>query len=1100
MNPENTVPTLWPAELRCEYRDEPLGIDISKPRFTWLLESSDPLSRGQRQSAYQILVASSEALLNDGEGDLWNSGRVQSGDTVNVEYAGDPLSSSMECFWKVRVWNAAGEPGPWSASSRFSMGLLEAGEWKAQWIGYDAPADGTVKTVDADRVELDGCQWIWTPDVTDATELLGPRYFRKWIELPSRKKITSAVLMISACRRFQFFINGRSIACGLEQTQWARAFDIAVHLRTGKNLIAIEAGMEEPNETRGIIGRLQVEFDDSSLLQINLDRTWRCTARHHQGWSSPEFDEHEWRKPIEVCAFGSEPWGTPKKLRLTLPPAAYLRKSLTIDRPVKRAFVHASALGVYELHLNGRVIGDACLAPGWTDFRKRVHYQTHDVTYQLQQGENVLGIILADGWYAGFVGYQGRRNWYGDKPRCIAQLHIEFQDGTQTVIGTDESWRASRGPVQQADLFMGCQYDARLEQRGWDDVAFSAAVWHPVDHGDRPRAMLVSHPGTPVTRTDQISAQAVSEPEPGIFVVDFGQNLVGVVRIKLRGERGTRVVLRYAEMINPDGSLYTTSLRGARATDTYICRGDGDEVFEPSFTFHGFRYVEVRGLRRRPAIGSMVAVVMHSAMERTGWFECSDQDLNQLFSNILWSQKGNYLEVPTDCPQRDERLGWTGDAQVFMPTAAMNFDVASFFAKWLVDLVQDSQLPNGAFASVAPDVLDGMGAGSAAWSDAGIICTYFIYRFYDDRRIIERHYSGMARFIEYLCASSDELIREQGIFGDWLHLGGSAHGPVIGTAYFEYVCRLMSEMALAISKNDDAEKYIALAEAIRKKFIESFVCRDGSILLSGQTGYALAFTMNLLPEPLADRAAQRFAEEFQKHGGHLATGFVGTPRLLPALSAAGHTDMAYQLLLTNTFPGWLFQIRQGATTMWERWDGFTPERGFQDPGMNSFNHYAFGSVGQWLYQTVAGIESDGPGFSRITIDPQPGGGLTHASAAYKSIRGRIESSWEMTDQILKITIRVPLNTQATVCIRDVHPETARESDAPLHSADGVQVIRVEQDRLICRVHSGRYTFTARKLPASARSSRVRRALGKTRETSDIVDIASTAADNGEDRV
>jgi alpha-L-rhamnosidase len=559
--------------------------------------------------------------------------------------------------------------------------------------------------------------------------------------------------------------------------------------------------------------------------------------------------------------------------------------------------------------------------------------------------------------------------------------------------------------------------------------------------------------GPAVVTTDELKARSIAEPRPGIYVFDLGQNMVGWARIKLSAPKDARIVVRYSEMLNPDGTLYTTALRSARATDTYVSRG-GEFTWEPSFTFHGFRYVEISGAGEKPPLDAVTGIVVHSDMRRTGWFECSNPLVNQLVSNIVWGQKGNYLEVPTDCPQRDERLGWTGDAQFFIATGAYNFDVAAFFTKWLVDLNDDSQNPEGAYASVAPDVLKGP-YGATAWADAGIVCPYTIWRDYGDTRVIEQHYASMARYIDYLHRTSKNLIRTQGAFGDWVNLGGGASSEVIGTSYFEHVTRMMSEMAAAIGRDDDAKKYANLADDIKASFIKSFVTPEGKIKDSSQTGYALAFTMGLMPDGPAIRkaAANHFVEEIKSKDWHLATGFIGTPRLLPGLSKAGRDDIAYRLLLTETFPSWLYQVKLGATTMWERWDGWVPERGFQDPGMNSFNHYAFGSVGEFLYRTVGGIEAGSPGFKKIIIRPQPGGDLNFATAKYDSINGTIESTWRIDGDRLKLDVSIPPNTTATVFVPASDPKGAVETT-------NLKPVRIEARAAVFDVGSGHYSFTA----------------------------------------
>jgi alpha-L-rhamnosidase len=493
--------------------------------------------------------------------------------------------------------------------------------------------------------------------------------------------------------------------------------------------------------------------------------------------------------------------------------------------------------------------------------------------------------------------------------------------------------------------------------------------------------------------------------------------MVGWARMTLHAMPGQRITFRYGEMLNPDGTLYTANLRGATATDFYISKTSGRETFEPSFTFHGFRYVEVRGLSYKPEVGSLVGVLIHSAMERTGNFQCSNPLVNQLYHNIIWSNQDNYVDVPTDCPQRDERAGWTGDAQFFIPTAAYNFNVDPFIARWLTTLCEDAQNPDGSLADVAPDL--GIGSGSTAWGDASIICAYNLYRTYGDTRVIESHFPSMQRLVDWYGSKSTNGIANIGGFGDWLNLGGGASNQVIDTAYYAYLTGIMSEMAGAIGNQEAASRYSAMHKQIKQAFA-GFFQPDGSLKDCSQTGYALAFSMDLVPDALRAKAAAKFAESIHQFKNHLATGFIGTPRLLPALHLAGRDDLAYGLLLQDTFPSWLYQVKLGATTMWERWDGWTPDKGFQTIGMNSFNHYAFGSVGQYLYGELAGIQADSPAYKIIRVEPEIRNGLEWASGTFDSMQGRIASSWKLKAGQLDLDVTIPVNTTATICVPGIN--------------------------------------------------------------------------------
>ena len=738
-------------------------------------------------------------------------------------------------------------------------------------------------------------------------------------------------------------------------------------------------------------------------------------------------------------------------------PSPYLRKEFTIDKPIRSARLYATALGLYEFEINGLPVGAQVFTPGYTDYRKRVIYQVYDVTKVLTTGANArrlnaLGAILGDGWYCGYLAWLPRQN-YGDRPKLLAQLIIEFEDGTLQVISSDNTWKTIPGPILESDMLMGESYDARRDIPGWSLPSYNDKDWLPVEVFEDPGIALVAQRGFPVTHHEEI--QPVVDPVErshwpvSQWIFDLGQNMVGRVRIKMTGKTGETITLRYGETLNPDGSLYTANLRSARATDYYTLRGDPNgETYEPHFTFHGFRYVELAGFPGIPMREILSGIVLHSATPPTGSFECSNPLLNQLQHNIVWGQKGNFLEIPTDCPQRDERMGWTGDAQVFIRTAAFNMNVAAFFTKWQQDLA-DAQGVQGQFPMVAPvppaaPMLD----GGPAWADAGIICPWTIYLSYGDTQLLAEHYDSLKNFINYLQKSSPGLIRalpNSGIFegfGDWLALDGSGQTEgrtpkdLIGTAFFAYSARLLAQIAQILNNSEDAIHYSQLADNVRQAFLNRFATPDGLIVGQTQTANVLALHFDLLPSSLRPIALQALVRDIQQHSNHLTTGFVGSPYLMHVLTRFGQLDLAYRLLLQEDYPSWLYPVTQGATTIWERWDGWTHEKGFQDPGMNSFNHYAYGSIGDWLYSVVAGIEIDAqqPGYKHIHFRPQPGGGLTWVKARLNSMHGEILSEWRvttepeqemgLTDQETNSTVNdrctfeydiiVPPNTTATV--------------------------------------------------------------------------------------
>jgi alpha-L-rhamnosidase len=1049
---------LTPVDLRVEYKVNPLGIDAATPRLTWRLEAT---ANGARQTAYHILVASSAELLAKDQGDLWDSGRVDSSNTALIPYAGKPLTSRMHCHWKVCVWDGNGVDSGWSAPAHWSMGLLSASDWSAQWIGYDAP-ETQVEPAPEVPSPLEGAAWLWHaagPQGLDQPE--GRAYFRKTFELDQAVK--AAQLAITVDNECKVFLNGKDAnEGGGAINAFNRIFtvDVTGRLTTGVNVLAVEAlNQGDTANPAGMIARLTITLADDSEVIVASDTTWKSAPkRGSKAWTTTNFDDATYAAPQIVAKLGEGPWNPKPDPGLTLPPPPYLRRDFAAEKGIRRATVYATALGLYELHLNGQRVGEDYLTPGWTDYRKRVPYQTYDVTALVKEGPNALGAILADGWYAGYIGFRllngldKPRGYYGEEPRLAVQLEIEYADGRVERVTTDPAWKAAYGPIREADLLMGEARDLRRELAGWNTPGYDDSAWAAVAVSPAPDIRVEAHAGEPVQNLANFTAKKKTEPQPGVYVYDLGQNIVGWARLQVQGADGQKIQVRQSERLQDDGTLYTVALRKARAIDTYTLSGNGVETLEPAFTFHGFQYVEITGVDAPLPLEAVTGVVIGSAITQTGHFESSEPLLNQLFHNIVWGQRGNYLEAPTDCPQRDERLGWTGDAQFFMPTSAYTADIGAFFTKWLVDLVQDAQFPDGSFPDIAPDI--GLGSGNVAWGDAAMICTYEMYRYYGDRQVIEEHYDRLVKGMDYLESTSENFIRKKLGYGDWLNLGGNAKDEVICTAYFAYLAGLMAEMGEVIGRTAEAERFRVLHGNIRDAFIQHFVLDDGSILESSQTGYALAFTMDLLPEDKKALAAKHFEKEIARFDNHLATGFIGTPRLLPGLQAAGRLDLAYQLLLTKTFPSWLFQVTLGATTMWERWDGWTPDKGFQDPGMNSFNHYAFGAVGQFLYEAVGGIQPLAPGFAKVQIAPHPGGGLTHASVRYNSIRGEIVSGWKQDGAKLTMNVTVPPNVTAEI-------EVPAGADAKVTVSDptNAKPLGQAEGRHRFEVTGGQYTFT-----------------------------------------
>lgn len=928
-------------QLRCEYLENPAGIDTVTPRLSWKVLGA---ARGQRQTAYQVMVASDPAKLAQGEGDLWNSGKVVSDATLHIEYAGKPLRSGQRCFWKVQVWDRSDQPSNWSEPSHWSLGLLKAEDWQARWIS----------------------------------------------------------------------------------------------------------------------------FRDTSPL--HKDRN-----------------------------------------QLFLPSATHFRKGFHLDKPVQRATLYGSALGLSDWHLNGRRVSDAYFEPGWADYHQRAYYRTHDVTAILSPGENCLGAELAEGWYSGYVGYgllvgygpnKVGRYFYGKTPALLGQLEIEFTDGSRQMISTDPSWECSQdGPTREADLIMGEAFDARRADPAWCTVG-GGSTWkweraiaaeqngsvravfsdncgdREVELGFQKPPVLQAYGAPPIRITEELPARRITEPKPGVYIFDLGQNFAGIIRLNVAAPSGTKVQIRYGEMLHRDGRLMTENLRRARATDYYTFRGEaGGETWSPRFTYHGFQYVELTGLPARPDLGAVTGLVLHNDTPKVGSFACSDEVLTRFGQNAHWTQRANFVEVPTDCPQRDERLGWMGDAQAYIRTATFNADVAAFFTKWLDD-VQEAQRSFGAYPDYCPYP---MGHGQpfqtagTAWTDAGIICPWTIWQVYGDTRVLERHWDSMTRFMEWRAStmSGNGLgVNIGNPWGDWLNVNEPTPVEFVDTCYHALSCRLMADMAGALNRPLEAANYNRRLVRIAGAFRKAYVNEDGTLKVNSQSAYVLALQARVLPSDLAPKAAAKLAERISQAGHRMTTGFLGTRALLPTLTANGKHDVAVRLFQSREFPSWGYEVVNGATTVWERWDSFTREHGFdgrdgnQNASMNSFSHYAFGAVIEWAYRDLAGIDTSGPGYKKVLIQPGPPSAdsnpnvppISWTRASYDSARGEIRSHWRRNGNTLELDVTIPANTTAEVRLPAKPESQVLESGNPATAAEGVRWIAYRDGRAILEILSGSYQF------------------------------------------
>ncbi len=874
-------------DLRCEYLASPLGMDVRHPRLSWRLATS---RRGARQTAYQVRAGTDPQALAAGQADMWDSGQVTSDQSLHQVYQGKPLESRQRVAWQVRVWDETGQPTGWSEPAFWEMGLLDPGDWQAQWI---------------------------TPDAS----------------------------LTAHCPR--------------------------------------------------------------------------------------------------------------------------LRGAFPVTGPVKSARAYVTSRGLYALELNGKPASDWLFTPGWTAYHKRLQYQTYDVTDLIQPGENVIGATLAEGWFRGRLGPA-----YGKQLALLGQVEIIYADGRVQVETTDLDWKAATGLILKSDIYDGEDFDARLEQAGWSSAGYDASDWYAVQISNEPVATLVAQMSPPVRRIDKLPARSIQPGPNGEWIVDLGQNMVGWIRLKARGPAGSTISVRHAEILAPDGGLYLDNIRGALQTNRYTLSGQGEEIFEPHFTWQGFRFAAISGYPGPLSLEDVTGIVVHSDLEPTGEFECSHPLINQLQHNIIWGQKGNFLDIPTDCPQRDERLGWAGDAQVFARTGAFNMNVATFMTKWLRDLAAD-QLPNGSVPYVIPDA--GRGEGASAWGDASVICPWVIYQAYGDDRLLAEQYESMKAWVEYeRQQAGEDLLWEETrpTFGDWLAVElpdperpyPVSDKALLATAFFAYSTGLLAQTAGKLGRAADAEEYTKLRADIITAFNREFVTPAGRLAPNTQTAYVLALQFDLLPPDKRVEAARRLAEDVRKHGMHLTTGFLGTSHICHALSENGYLDMAYNLLEQELYPSWLYSVKLGATTCWERWDNIRPDGSLQTPNANSFNHYSFGAIGDWLYRVVAGINPvpEQPGYKRILFRPRFGGSLSWAGARFKSLYGTISSYWVRSTEGLDLQITLPPNTTGVVDLLVRSSEDITESGLPLKEVEGIQDVTVQDDHVMIEVVAGQYKFHIQK--------------------------------------
>ena len=817
---------------------------------------------------------------------------------------------------------------------------------------------------------------------------------------------------------------------------------------------------------------VQVSYAGTAL-QSGKKYTWELRVWDNNGkqspWSEPAFfqtallDTADWKAKWIEAGFAED----------ASRPAILFRNQFSINKKITSATLYITAHGMYEVQLNGNKVGDAYLTPGWTSYNKRLQYQVYDVTNMLSNGNNAIGATVGNGWYRGYLAWEDNKNIYGSKLGLLAQLNITYSNGTSETIVTDEKWKSSTGAIKSVEIYHGETYDAREEKKGWSRAGFNDAGWKGVNLPTVAFNNLVATENEPVKKHETFKAIKLFTTPAGDKVLDFGQNLVGWVVVNVSGNAGDKIVIKHAEVLDKAGNFYTENLRAAKATATYILKGGAPESFEPHFTFYGFRYIKIENYPGEIKPENFTAVALYSDMKPTGTFTSSNALINQLQHNIQWGQRGNFLDVPTDCPQRDERLGWTGDAQAFSRTATFNFGVNNFFLKWMKDVAAD-QGADGKIPFVIPNVLGSGAGGSTGWADVATIIPWNIYLAYGDKKILENQYPSMKAWVKYMTDSSKNDLWNTGFhFGDWLFYRPSDDNDgrsavtdkyLIAQCFYANSVQLLINTAKVLNNTADEAIYKALLKKVKDAFLREYLTPNGRLISGTQTAYVLALNFDMLPENLRTQAAERLAENVKSYGNHLTTGFLGTPHLCHVLTRFGYTDIAFKLLLKEDYPSWLYPVKMGATTIWERWDGQKPDSSFQTPGMNSFNHYAYGAIGDWMYRILVGLDTyeDGVGYKHIKIMPHIGGGFTNAAASLQTYYGTVSSGWKIENDKLLMDIEIPANATATVYVPAANAGTITESGKAVSTLTDVKVSGTENGYVLLQVGSGKYHFATAK--------------------------------------
>ncbi|HEU5396732.1 MAG TPA: family 78 glycoside hydrolase catalytic domain, partial [Verrucomicrobiae bacterium] len=912
-----------------------MGIDAVQPRLSWQMESP---TRGQRQTAYEILVASSPKLLAGNRGDLWNTGKIPSDQSVAIHYAGKPLASHTLCFWKVRVWDKDGSASSWSEPATWTMGILRPEDWHAEWIGLDGEETTNY---------LAGTSWIWFPrGEPQRAAAPATNYFRKIVILPPDRKIVRATFVYTGDDECRGWLNGSDLGA-IDHFRSVKDNDITGRLEPGTTNVFAFTGIHRGGKganlkPAGIVGLLTIQFETGDPMVIPTDASWKVSEREAAGWNRRGFNDTNWVAAKVLGTVGMEPWGRVRTAESRRLPARYLRKEFYVPKTIVRATVSFCGLGLSELYLNGDKVGDAVLSPAFSQYNKRAYYVTYDVTKYLHSGDNAMGVILGNGrFYADRSKVFGGTDSFG-WPKLLLQLRLEYTDGSVSEIVSDGSWKMTTdGPIVANNDYDGEEYDARKEFPGWATTNFNAALWFPARTVMPASRQISAQMMAPIRVTDTIKPVAITEASPGVYIFDMGQNMVGWCRLRVLGERGTVVRLRFGETLKADGTLNVANLRSAQATDVYILRGSefNPEVWEPRFVTHGFRYVEISGYPGTPLADALTACVVNDDLRPAGDFETSNPLLNRIYQAAVWGTRGNYRSIPTDCPQRDERQGWLGDRAEESRGETYIYDNENLYAKWLRDIA-DAQKPDGAEPDVAPAYWP-IYSDDVSWPSTAIIIPEMLREQFGDTAAIAQQYDSAREWMHYMSRSVTNGIISKDRYGDWcvppedpalIHSQDTnriTDKTLIATAFFYHDCKLMADYATLLKKPADAREYEALAKEIKTAFNKKFLDEKKDRYDNGtQTSCILPLAFGLVPEEqmLHARIFNHLVSDIVTNSnGHLRTGLIGGQYLMEVLTDNGRADLAYQLATQNTYPSWGYMIAHGATTIWELWNGNTAD-------------------------------------------------------------------------------------------------------------------------------------------------------------------------------